>query len=582
MEIYKKIRRNSSLLLTKKTVVYIVNSQKQIFTEFSENTKIITLKKYIANYLNNKYIDILYNGHTVNNNLYINDLCRYNQKIKRLFFQVIDKKEAKLVKEEELKIKNYKNEINEINNNNFQLNNELLKLKKENSEKNLENKNSTEKCDNINKIYEKQEEEINELKKELSKINDNINEMNNFNMDNSKYLIENKELEIISKNKIKKSNSIVFLASTYTIAGKDSISKNLSNNKKQLTANILKKQRFNSIETSTINTNNNVSSNNSEVLIDSNNVLYTNGSAKKEENKKINIIEKDREKIKRGYNPKYIEFDFKLIDKDLSIDNNTIINSIKKWFTIFKYLDINEQLLFSIANKANGVCILYYWLYYLNNKIKLINNKEELISKEYSLINSNTSFTLPHFAKAAFKMLNNPTYTKNFEKPIDNYKDENNYLISTYKLLFQLTKILGDEDIINMEVDLFLNKMLENMKTKNGKGGPLGNYIQNIVTNQLDISYENVIKVNEILKKYNIDKMNTNEITKKDKTTGVISVIIKDILVFMGFFLDEKNKDEKTAQKYEIISEYKNNIILKEGYLENINKIKNIISNKYN
>ena len=581
MEIYKKIKRNSSLLLTKKTVVYIVNSQKQVFTEFSENTKIITIKKYIANYLNNKYIDLLYNGHTVNNNLYLNELCRYNQKIKRLFFQVIDKKEAKLLKEEELKIKNYKNEINEINNNNFQLNNELLKLKKENSEKNLENKNSTEKCDNINKIYEKQNEEINELKEELSKLNNNINEMKNFNMDNSKYLIENKEFEIISKNKIKKSNSIVFLASTYTISGNDNISKNLSNNKKQLTANILKKQRFNSIDNSTINSNNNVSSNNSEV-IDTNNVTYTNSSAKKEENKKINIIEKDREKIKKGYNPKYIEFNFKLIDKDLSIDNNTIINTIKKWFTIFKYLDINEQLLFSMTNKVNGVCILYYWLYYLNNKIKLINNKEELISKEYSLINSTTSFTLPHFAKAAFKMLNNPMYTKNFEKPIDNYKDENNYLISTYKLLFQLTKMFGNEDIINMEVDSFLNKMLENMKTKNGKGGSLGNYIQNIITNQLDVSYENVIKVNEILKKYNIDKMNTNEITKMDKTTGVISVIIKDVLVFMGFFLDEKNKDEKTVQKYEIISEYKNNIILKEGYLENINKIKNIISNKYN
>ena len=581
MEIYKKIKRNSSLLLTKKTVVYIVNSQKQVFTEFSENTKIITIKKYIANYLNNKYIDLLYNGHTVNNNLYLNELCRYNQKIKRLFFQVIDKKEAKLLKEEELKIKNYKNEINEINNNNFQLNNELLKLKKENSEKNLENKNSTEKCDNINKIYEKQNEEINELKEELSKLNNNINEMKNFNMDNSKYLIENKEFEIISKNKIKKSNSIVFLASTYTISGNDNISKNLSTNKKQLTANILKKQRFNSIDNSTINSNNNVSSNNSEV-IDTNNVTYTNSSAKKEENKKINIIEKDREKIKKGYNPKYIEFNFKLIDKDLSIDNNTIINTIKKWFTIFKYLDINEQLLFSMTNKVNGVCILYYWLYYLNNKIKLINNKEELISKEYSLINSTTSFTLPHFAKAAFKMLNNPMYTKNFEKPIDNYKDENNYLISTYKLLFQLTKMFDNEDIINMEVDSFLNKMLENMKTKNGKGGSLGNYIQNIITNQLDVSYENVIKVNEILKKYNIDKMNTNEITKMDKTAGVISVIIKDVLVFMGFFLDEKNKDEKTVQKYEIISEYKNNIILKEGYLENINKIKNIITNKYN
>ena len=125
MELLLKLKRNSSLLKSKKTVIFIVNPEKQIFTEFSENTNILSIKKYISSYLNNKYINILYKDRTVNNKLNLNDLCRNNRDIKRLLFQVINKKEAKIVKEEENKINNYQKEINEIKNNNLNLNNEL-------------------------------------------------------------------------------------------------------------------------------------------------------------------------------------------------------------------------------------------------------------------------------------------------------------------------------------------------------------------------------------------------------------------------------------------------------------------------
>ena len=595
MELFRLLRRNKSLLISKKTVVFIISRQKQIFTDFSDNTKIKTLKKYITNHLNNKHLDLLYNGHTVNNELCLNDLCHNNENIKRLFFQVIDNMEAKLVKEEELKIKNYKNEIIEMNNNNSNLNNELLKLKKENNEKKLEMQNATEKFNDINKIYEKQEEEIHELKKELSKINDDINEMNKINMDNNKYLIENKEFEIIGENKMKKDNSVVFLASVYTIEGKDNnnnnnISNNISNNKMRLSANnILKKQRNNSIDISTINTNNNLSMNNSENVMDTSNISasYATVPDKKKETKNTEIIKEEKklsqtELIKKGYKSKYIEFNINLIDKDLCVKNNIHINNIKKWFTIFTYLDIKEQLLFSVTNKENGICVLYFWLYYLNNKMKLIDIKNESLIKEYSIINSSTSFNIPHFAKAAFKMLNNPIYSQHLEKPIDFFKDEKNHLISTYKLFYQLTKIFDGEDILNMEDNLFLNKMIENMKTRNGTGSPLGNYIQNLMLNQLDISFENVLKINDILKRYNIDKINTTDITKKDKTTGIIGIIVKDVLIFMGFFLDDKFKDEKSIQKYNILTEYRNNNNLKQEYSDNINKINILISNKYN
>ena len=593
MELYKRLKRHSSLLISKKSVIFLINPEKQIFTEFTENTTILSLRKYITHYLNIKYIDILFNGRSVSNDLNLNDLCRNNKKIKRLFFQVINKKEAKRVKEEEKKIKIYKNEINEINYNNYNLNNELLKLKRENSEKKLENKNSAEKCKKINDIYEKQEEEINELKKELTKINDGIKEMNNINIISKTLLIEeNNKFEIISKNKIKKSNSVVFLASTYTIIGQHSNSTNDIYNKNQSKEKFEKKTKSFSIDYSTVNSNinnnsicNNGTSNNSEIIIDSNNnnnYICTTESTKKDTYRNIDLIDKDKEIIKKGYNPKYFEINFKSIDKDLLIDNSGIISNIKKWFTIFKYLDINSLLLFSLINKENGICILYYWVYYLNYKIQKIDDRYNIISKQYSTINNPIYFVLPRFAKTAFEKLNNAMYSKTFENPINYFKDEKNYLISAYKILFQLTKIFENEDIINMENDLFLNKMIENMKNKKRNGEPLGNYIQDLILNKMDFSFENMIKINEIMKKYKIDKMNTKEISKIDKTTGVISVIINNILSFFGFFLDEKNKDDKLIQKNNIICELQNNIHLKENYLENINRIKNIIDHKYN
>ena len=572
---YRKFMNQSSILISKKTVIFLVNQEKQIFTEFAENTSVLSLKKYIINYLNNKYIDILYNDQTVNNKLSLNDLCRNNRKIKRLLFQVIDKKEAKRVKEEEKKMKIYAKEINEIKNNNYNLSNELQKLKKENSEKKLETKNSDDKFKNINDIFEKQKEEIKELQNELTKINDNIDHINKFYMDN--YLIEeNNKFEIISRNMIKKSNSIEYLTSSLTIIG--NINKASKNPKSRSFDYTTTNSNIN-------NTTNNVTITNSEAITDSNNnnnILMT--GSNKNETKIIDIIDKDKEIIKKGYNPQYFDIDFKSIDKDLSLENNPIIDNFKKWFTIFKFLDINDHVLFSLIDKQNGILILYYWIYYLNIKIKKIDYRNDTISIMYSTIMDPNSFTLSKFTKAAFKMLNDENYSKTFEKPINFSKDEKQYLTSTYKLLFQLTKIFENEDIINMEDDTFLNKMIENMKTRNGggEGTSLGNYIQDLLLKKLNVSFENVVKINTILKKYNITSIMVNEISKIDKTTGVICAAVKDALCFIGFFIDEKNKDDKMIQRNNIITELQNNLTLKGKYQENINKIKKIILNKYN
>jgi hypothetical protein len=383
------------------------------------------------------------------------------------------------------------------------------------------------------------------------------------------------------------------LETTYTIKGKNA-DKSLMNTKKQISAMNLKKPRISGDNTTITSNTNNASSNNSEVVITSSNKNNTNATANTdnnlptktdEENDQKNyikdLIDKNKEIINKGYNPKFLEINFKSIDKELSLENNPFIDSIKKWFTIFKYLDLNDELLFSSTNKQNGLCILYYWIYYLNFKIKTIDEKFELLKKEYVAIHDPSTFALSRFAKTAFKMLNNANYSKVFENSVDFFKDEKNYFLSTYKLFFQIAKILEAEDIINMDGDQFLNKMIEIMRTRNGKGGPLGNYVQDIITKNIDLTFENILKVNELLKKYNIDKINNNEISKMDKTTGIISMIIKDVIIFMGFYLDEKNKDEKLMLKNNLIIEIQNIIQLKESYKETIDKIKKLISNKY-
>ena len=351
MEIYKKLRRHSSILLSKKTVVFIVNYQKQIFTEFSDNTKIISLKKYIQHNLNNKYIDILYNGHTVKNDWSLSDLCRNNQKFKRLFFTVVNKKEAKLVKDEEMKAQNYEKKIMEMKNNNYKLNNELLKLQKEDNDNKLKNKNSSEKCKNINQIYIQQEEEINKLTKELSQINENIDAINK-NLENSKCMAEShSRFEITSKNNFKKANSIVHLETTYTIKGKNS-DKSLMNTKKQFSAMNLQKPRISGDNTN-LNTNtNNASSNNSEVVITTSNKNITHATANTDNNlptktdeenlqEFINRVNANFDGVRPSYIPKETEedmlpFRYKEVEEDktpedyYSIEDYYFNNEIRK------------------------------------------------------------------------------------------------------------------------------------------------------------------------------------------------------------------------------------------------------------
>jgi hypothetical protein len=223
LKAYKSFQKHNSIFIPKKKVVFMIEPGKFIFSEFYEASNIYSVKKYIEKFLDKRKFDLVYNGNILQNNIYIGDLCYDNQNLKRLFFKVKFGKNKI--------IERYKKDINIIEENNRNLNNELDKLKKENDTKEYSNQITEEKYKNINNIYLKQKEEINELKQKLKQINDDINIITNHRKNrNRNYSMENIDnFELKTYNNIfTKSDSII-----YSIKGRNRHSRNLANIKSQ-------------------------------------------------------------------------------------------------------------------------------------------------------------------------------------------------------------------------------------------------------------------------------------------------------------------------------------------------------------
>lgn len=223
LKAYKSFQKHNSIFIPKKKVVFMIEPGKFIFSEFYEASNIYSVKKYIEKFLDKRKFDLVYKGNILPNNIYIGDLCYDNQNLKRLFFKVKFGKNKI--------IERYKKDINIIEENNRNLNNELNKLKKESDTKEYSNQITEEKYNNINNIYLKQKNEIDELKQKLKQINEDINIITNKKKNkNRNYSMENiGNLEIKTYNNIfKKSDSII-----YSIKGRNIHSRNLAKTKSQ-------------------------------------------------------------------------------------------------------------------------------------------------------------------------------------------------------------------------------------------------------------------------------------------------------------------------------------------------------------
>ena len=223
LKAYKSFQKHNSIFIPKKKVVFMIEPGKFIFSEFYEASNIYSVKKYIEKFLDKRKFDLVYNGNILPNNIYIGDFCYDNQNLKRLFFKVKFGKNKI--------IERYKKDINIIEENNRNLNNELNKLKKESDTKEYSNQITEEKYNNINNIYLKQKNEIDELKQKLKQINEDINIITNKKKNkNRNYSMENiGNFEIKTYNNIfKKSDSII-----YSIKGINIHSRNLAKTKSQ-------------------------------------------------------------------------------------------------------------------------------------------------------------------------------------------------------------------------------------------------------------------------------------------------------------------------------------------------------------
>ena len=223
LKAYKSFQKHNSIFIPKKKVVFMIEPGKFIFAEFYEASNIYSVKKYIEKFLDKRKFDLVYSGNILPNNIYIGDLCYDNQNLKRLFFKVKFGKNKI--------IERYKKDINIIEENNRNLNNELNKLKKESDTKEYSNQITEEKYNNINNIYLKQKNEIDELKQKLKQINEDINIITNKKKNkNRNYSMENiGNFEIKTYNNIfKKSDSII-----YSIKGRNIHSRNLAKTKSQ-------------------------------------------------------------------------------------------------------------------------------------------------------------------------------------------------------------------------------------------------------------------------------------------------------------------------------------------------------------
>lgn len=219
-KIYKSIQRNQFSLRPNIKVIIFVEPGKLIFAEFSKSTQIFSIKKYIEKYMNTNKFDLQFNGNILNCDLYLDELCNNNSDGNRIFLKVIKKKNKfDLLKE-------YKKDIINYEEKNKNLNNELLKMKKENDNKEYSNKIIEQKYKNINAIYSRKKIEIDELKKKLKEINEDINKINikeRKNRNNRKYSMENRDNFALKtfNNTLNKSKSII-----YSINGKNYHSKN--------------------------------------------------------------------------------------------------------------------------------------------------------------------------------------------------------------------------------------------------------------------------------------------------------------------------------------------------------------------
>ena len=232
-----------------------------------------------------------------------------------------------------------------------------------------------------------------------------------------------------------------------------------------------------------------------------------------------------------------------LLSREKLLNENSLKLPIiyDSYYSIFNYLNKNEILTFSFINKSNGVCPLFYWINYLENKIIYLNDnynslieKYNLLSEKLNTVESKSNSILSYFSKSGLRVLNSPHYLDIFNNPIEYFTKDNLYLF-IYKMLFHFIKLYDENK--NISDNDFISFMKNEIKEKTKSKKSLREYICNLLDKEIDLSFENVNKAKNIMKYYNIENIEGNKMAKFDRATTIIGYVIRDIMGFTGLII---------------------------------------------
>ena len=363
-----------------------------------------------------------------------------------------------------------------------------------------------------------------------SQLNNNINiNNNNETLDlNENENLNNSFNKIISinSNRLKKSSSVKCI-----------FNKNNSESEKTIENNSLSEQQFES---------------NIEKSSSASNLLNIKYQLK--DNNDLILFENDCDLL----------FKNEIYNSNFNIKNNIQPKNLllNQFFNVFKYLNEDDIINFSLSNRKYGKNYIYFLFNYIEYKIENIHFYQNKLKEKYNNYFNNIKFDFDNFTNNAFKILSSSNYKDVYLKneSFDFFKKNEN-LIEIYRIFFQFTKIFNNNLTLPKEtfISTFLREIKQNLNKIN-----LGDYIKNLMSNKLDFSFDNILNVYKILNKYQINKINTVQISKNCKTTGIISFLIQNLLNFSGLILNEKNKNEDFLNKNKIFYkfiEYENKII---------------------
>ena len=525
---------------------------------------------------------------------------------------------------------------NNSNINNSNIKNDYQSKEKDNNNDSTNKNNSNIKISNMKNNYQSKEKDNND---------DNTNKNNNNIMNNYQSKDKDNNNDSINKNNNDMKNNY---QSKEKDNNNDSTNKNNNNINNHNNSNNNNQLIISTNNISNVNGNNQENKNNYEVLnvnnaVNSRNVKFKNTNIKdktyspystnkpndmkyKYQIKEYNTNIVSNNIINIG-NPSQDTADNKVKKEEDEIDLNKIIdefnknNNIKQklsrddllkneslklpviydsYFSIFKFLNNDEIYSYSSVNKSNGVCSLYYWMNYLENKITYLNDNYNNLTEKYKSLtqklnecSSKSNSILSYFSKSGLRVLNSPHYLDIFNNPVDYFTKDNIFLF-IYKMLFHFNK-LYDSDNKSVSDNDFISLMQNEIKEKTKVKKSLKEYVNNVLDKEIDFSFEHVIKAKNIMKFYNIENIEGNQLAKIDRATTIIGYVVRDIMGFTGLIIKApgagpKNSRNKKVEEDISFSSLKNKIINVCEQINNektkcdntIKKIKELITKYYN